>query len=64
MSKESKLKYVVMELGEHLPYSIFGVSLGLIVMGMMTGLAGRRKGRRYPLPKGARIRSLDRRRRA
>jgi len=37
--KESKLTYILLELAHHLPYSIFGVALGLIVMGVLTFLA-------------------------
>jgi len=36
MAKESKLHYVLVELAYHLPYSIFGVTAGLIAMGVLT----------------------------
>lgn len=39
MVKESKLRYVLVELGYHLPYSIFGITLGLIAMGVLSFLA-------------------------
>lgn len=31
-----KIKYIVVELREHLPYTIFSVSFGLVVLGMLT----------------------------
>lgn len=34
--KSNKWKYVLVELARHLPYSIFGVSVGIIVMGFLT----------------------------
>ncbi len=39
MNKDSKLQYIVTELGHHLPYTIFGVSMGLMLMGIFTFLA-------------------------
>lgn len=39
MPEQSKLKYIFLELIRHLPYSIFGISLGLIFMGILTFLA-------------------------
>ncbi|MBN1870266.1 MAG: hypothetical protein JW847_06820 [Candidatus Omnitrophica bacterium] len=39
MPKESKTRYVLVELACHLPYSIFGVTLGLIAMGVLTFFA-------------------------
>ena len=36
MSKQSKLKCLLVELGHHLPFSIFGVSFGLVLMGVLT----------------------------
>lgn len=39
MPEQSKLKYILSELIRHLPYSIFGISLGLIFMGILTFLA-------------------------
>jgi len=39
MSKQKKIQYILVELAHHLPYSIFGVSTGLIVMGMLTSFA-------------------------
>lgn len=34
-----RFKYILTELSYHLPYSVFGISLGLIVMGVLTFLA-------------------------
>lgn len=34
-----KLKFIVVELGHHLPYTIFSVSIGLILMGILTFIA-------------------------
>ena len=39
MAKESKMRYVLVELGYHLPYSIFGITVGLLAMGVLTFLA-------------------------
>ncbi len=39
MGKESKLQYVLVELALHLPYSIFGITTGLIAMGVLSFLA-------------------------
>jgi len=39
MQKENKLKYIFVELINHLPFSIFGVILGMIMMGVLTFLA-------------------------
>jgi hypothetical protein len=39
MVKESKPHYVLVELAFHLPYSIFGVTTGLIAMGVLSFLA-------------------------
>jgi hypothetical protein len=39
MYREGKFKYLLTELAHHLPYSIFGVSLGLVFMGILTFLA-------------------------
>lgn len=39
MLKESKLRYILVELGYHLPYSIFGITVGLIAMGILSFLA-------------------------
>ncbi|MCK5013280.1 MAG: hypothetical protein KAS66_05640 [Candidatus Omnitrophica bacterium] len=39
MVKESKLRYVLVELAYHLPYSIFGITLGLLLMGILSFLA-------------------------
>jgi len=36
MNKENKYKHIMIELAEHLPFSIFGVSLGLILVGILT----------------------------
>jgi len=39
MQKEGKFRYVLVELGYHLPYSIFGITIGLIAMGVLTFFA-------------------------
>ena len=39
MGQESKLRYVLVELGYHLPYSIFGITVGLIAMGVLSFFA-------------------------
>jgi len=39
MSNDSKLKQILIELVHHLPYSIFGVSVGIVFMGILTFLA-------------------------
>lgn len=39
MSQESKLKYILVELGYHLPYSIFGIAVGLLSMGILSFFA-------------------------
>ena len=39
MGQESKWKYVLVELGYHLPYSIFGLTVGLIAMGVLSFFA-------------------------
>ena len=39
MTKESKFHYVLIELAHHLPYSIFGITAGLIAMGVLNFLA-------------------------
>ena len=39
MNQESKLRYVLVELGYHLPYSIFGITVGLIAMGILSFFA-------------------------
>jgi len=36
MKNENKLHHIIIELGEHLPYSIFGVIIGLIILGILT----------------------------
>ncbi len=36
MKSENKLRHIIVELGEHLPYSIFGVIIGLIILGILT----------------------------
>ena len=38
MKKPSKVQYVVTELMHHVPFSVFGVMLGLLVMGVLTFL--------------------------
>ncbi len=37
--KDAKVKYIAVELAHHLPYSIFGVTAGMVVMGMLTFIA-------------------------
>lgn len=37
--QESKLQYILVELGHHLPYTIFGVTMGLMLMGVLTFFA-------------------------
>jgi hypothetical protein len=37
--KENKARYVLKELAQHLPFSIFGVSVGIILMGILTFFA-------------------------
>ncbi len=37
--KDNKFKYVLVELAHHLPYSIFGVTVGIIAMGVLTFFA-------------------------
>ena len=39
MKPEGKFKYVLVELGYHLPYSIFGITVGLIAMGVLSAFA-------------------------
>lgn len=39
IKKESKLAYILTELAQHLPYTIFGVSMGLMLMGILTFFA-------------------------
>lgn len=39
MVKESKLRYILVELACHLPYSIFGITVGLIAMGILSFFA-------------------------
>ena len=39
MARESKFKYAMLELAHHLPYSIFGVTVGLLAMGVLTFFA-------------------------
>ncbi len=34
--KENKFQYILVELGHHLPYTIFGVTMGLMLMGILT----------------------------
>src|SRR3989338_1771299 len=36
---EKRLKYILLELARHLPYSIFGISLGIIALGILTFFA-------------------------
>ncbi len=36
MKQNNKFKYILVELADHLPYSIFGVAIGLVVMGVLT----------------------------
>ena len=37
--KDDKVKYILMELARHLPYTIFGVCMGLILMGILNFFA-------------------------
>jgi len=39
MSKETKWQYILIELVHHLPFTIFGVTFGLIIMGFLTFFA-------------------------
>ena len=34
--RENKFEYILVELGHHLPYTIFGVTIGLMLMGILT----------------------------
>lgn len=36
MAKESRWRYILFELGSHIPYSIFGVVIGMIILGILT----------------------------
>lgn len=36
MKKNNRFEYILTELGHHLPYTIFGVSMGLMLMGILT----------------------------
>ena len=39
MDRKSKLRYILIELAHHLPYSIFGVTIALILMGLLMFIA-------------------------
>lgn len=39
LTKENKLKYILNELAKHLPYTIFGVCMGLMLMGILNFFA-------------------------
>lgn len=39
MINKNKITYIAVELGHHLPYTIFGVSMGLVLMGILTFIA-------------------------
>ncbi|MBU3911137.1 MAG: hypothetical protein KKD90_00960 [Candidatus Omnitrophica bacterium] len=39
MKKQGKLRHIIIELGGHLPYSIFGVVIGIMIMGILTFFA-------------------------
>lgn len=39
MAQENKMKYILVELGYHLPFSIFGITIGLVAMGVLTFFA-------------------------
>src|SRR3989338_4209395 len=39
ITKHSKLTYILMELARHLPYTIFGVCMGLILIGVLNFFA-------------------------
>ena len=36
MRRGKKLHHIIVELGAHLPYSIFGVAIGIIILGILT----------------------------
>jgi len=36
MTKQSRVQYIFLQLGYHLPYSIFGVTIALLLMGVLT----------------------------
>ena len=36
MKEENKLRHIIIELGAHLPYSIFGVLVGVVILGLLT----------------------------
>ena len=36
MKSESKFRHIILELGAHLPYSIFGVVVAIIILGILT----------------------------
>jgi len=36
MKKNNKLRHIIVELGAHLPYSIFGVVIGIMILGVLT----------------------------
>jgi hypothetical protein len=40
IKKDGKLRYIAIELAHHLPYSIFGVVSAIIVMGLVSVMAG------------------------
>lgn len=39
MKNKNKLQHIIVELGAHLPYSIFGVVIGIIILGILTFFA-------------------------
>jgi len=55
MTIRSKLIQVFVELGRHLPYSIFGVTAGMVMMGVLTFLAHVTGGSRELVPASAEL---------
>ncbi len=53
MKKNDKFAYILQELGHHLPYTIFGVSMGMLLMGVFTFFAVLMRAEDY-LPEAAR----------
>jgi hypothetical protein len=39
VTKQNRFQYILIELAHHLPYSIFGVTIGIILMGLLTFIA-------------------------
>src|SRR5262245_51608538 len=53
MKQDNKTTYILNELGHHLPYTIFGASMGLLLMGVFTFFAVLMRAEDY-LPEAAR----------